>query len=63
MHDACAAVVKLDLLLSQGEFADHAVDVEQEFLSGLGQLRHAAMALEQGDTELLLQLLDGAGEC
>ena len=63
VHDACAAVVKLDLLLSQGEFANHAVDMEQEFLSGLGQLRRAAMALEQGDTELLLQLLDGAGKC
>ena len=60
MHDACTAVVEFDLLFRQRELADHAVDVEQEFLPGLRQIRGAAMAFKQGDAELLLQFLDGS---
>ena len=60
MHDAYTAVVEFDLLFRQRELADHAVDVEQEFLPGLRQIRGAAMAFKQGDAELLLQFLDGS---
>ena len=60
MHDARAAVVEFNLLFCQSELAEHAVDVEQELLPGLSQVRRAAVAFEQGAAEFLLQFLDGA---